>query len=268
MHLKRLIVALIVLPLLYLYVTELPPPYFLGLIVLVSLLAQREFYAMYRTKGFLCLLGFCSGCALLIGTALSSQWCPTEWKCDALPTLLMAAFILLASGRLFAEKDPASALRDLAPVLTGFLYIPVLLLAQWHLRLKGFEWILLLYGCVWASDSLAYYVGKGMGKRKLYYTVSPNKTVAGAVGSVLGGLLSGAALGQLLLPAEGPFASALCGGVIGLATIVGDLVESMFKRDAGVKDSGSLIPGHGGILDKIDGSLFAGPFLYWMTTVL
>jgi phosphatidate cytidylyltransferase len=268
MHLKRLIVALVALPLLYFYVTKLPPPYFLALIVLVNLLAQREFYAMYQTKGLLSLLGVCSGTALLVGAAFSSCRFPAEWTRNFFPMFLMVAFIVLATARLLAVRDPGCALRDLAPALAGFLYIPVLLLAQWYLRLKGYEWILLLYGCVWASDSLAYYVGKGMGKRKLYYAVSPNKTVAGAVGSVFGGILSGAALGALLLPGEGAPLSALFGGAIGVTTILGDLTESMFKRDAGVKDSGSLIPGHGGILDKIDGGLFAGPVLYWMTVAL
>jgi phosphatidate cytidylyltransferase len=268
MHLKRLAVALIALPLLYLYVTKLPPAYFLGLIVLVNLLAQREFYAMYRTKGLLSLLGVCAGTALLVGAALSTYGIQADWARDFFPMLLMATFIVIATARLFAVTDPVSALRDLAPPLAGFLYVPVLLLAQWYLRVKGHEWILLLYGCVWASDSLAYYIGKGVGRKKLYFAVSPNKTVEGAVGSVLGGILSGAALGPILFPHEGAALCALFGGVIGVTTILGDLAESMFKRDAGVKDSGSLIPGHGGILDKIDGGLFAGPVLYWMTLAL
>ncbi len=164
-------------------------------------------------------------------------------------------------------REPASSLKDISPVVTGFLYIPNLLLAQWYLRLQGYEWILFLYGCVWASDSAAYYIGKRIGKKKLYEEVSPNKTVEGAFGSIAGGMLSALLLGKLLLNAPVHILM-LTGAAVGAITIVGDLVESMFKRDADVKDSGSFIPGHGGILDKIDGALFAGPVLYWITSIL
>jgi phosphatidate cytidylyltransferase len=176
--------------------------------------------------------------------------------------------MLISSTRLFLVKDPSSSLRDISPAVTGFLYIPNLLLSQWYLRLQGYEWILFLYGCVWASDSLAYYIGKGVGRRKLYKEVSPNKTVAGAFGSIIGGILSALLLGKLMLNNIAILALIATGSAIGSVTIVGDLVESMFKRDAGVKDSGSFIPGHGGILDKIDGVLFAGPILYWITLLL
>ncbi|BCB95359.1 hypothetical protein JZK55_02810 [Dissulfurispira thermophila] len=121
---------------------------------------------------------------------------------------------------------------------------------------------------MWASDSLAYYIGKGMGKRRLYKEVSPNKTIAGAFGSVIGGMLSALLLGKLMMDNIAFYVLIAMGIAIGSITIVGDLIESMFKRDAGVKDSGSFIPGHGGILDKIDGALFAGPLLYWITLIL
>lgn len=268
MHLKRLIVALIALPLLYLYVAKLSPPYFLALIVLVSVAAQKEFHAMYRTNGVLSLLGLICGTALLVGTAVAPYFLPPQGTVHFLPVLLMASFIAMTTARLLIVREPAFALRDVGPPLAGVFYIPILLLAQWYLRLKGYEWILFLYGCVWAADSLAYYVGKGIGRRRLYYSVSPNKTVEGAFGSVAGGVLAGVALGSLLMHHQTPALFALLGGTVGLTTIVGDLVESMFKRDAGMKDSGALIPGHGGILDKIDGSLFAGPVLYWVATAL
>ena len=176
--------------------------------------------------------------------------------------------MLIALVRLFTKSGPLSSLKDIAPAVVGIFYIPNLLMAQWYLRLEGYEWILFLYGCVYASDSMAYYVGKGIGERKLYSAVSPNKTIAGAVGSVAGGVIASLILGALLLDHKGMFQLFVMGGVIGTVTIAGDLVESMFKRDANIKDSGSIIPGHGGLLDKIDGALFAGPVLYWMTLLL
>lgn len=265
-NLKRIIVAVIALPIFYLYITKLPPVFFLFLLTAVSALAQMEFHAIYKTKKLISFTGIISGILLLCLPLIQ----PSAFNLQ--PLVFILAFMLMSSTRLFLVKDPSSSLRDMSPAVTGFLYIPTLLLSQWYLRLQGDEWILFLYGCVWASDSLAYYIGKGMGKRKLYKEVSPNKTVAGAFGSAVGGILSALLLGRLLLiPEHGDInipALLLMGGAIGSVTIVGDLVESMFKRDAGVKDSGSFIPGHGGILDKIDGVLFAGPVLYLITLIL
>jgi phosphatidate cytidylyltransferase len=113
---------------------------------------------------------------------------------------------------------------------------------------------------------MAYYIGKGFGKRKLYVEMSPNKTVAGATGSVIGGATGALLLQTVIVPQLTAPSAVFAGIMIGIVTIVGDLVESMFKRDAGVKDSGGIIPGHGGVLDKVDGALFAGPVLYWILT--
>ncbi|MBZ0155601.1 MAG: phosphatidate cytidylyltransferase [Alphaproteobacteria bacterium] len=262
---RRVIVAAIVLPLLYLYITRLPASFFLLLLVLVAAAAQGEFYVMYRTKRSILLPGILCGTGLLAGVTLYSHYSASGVPPLLYPVLSMLSFMLIVSSRLFSIKDPSSSLADIAPAVTGFLYIPTLLLPQWFLRQQGYEWILFLYGCVWASDSVALYVGKGLGKRKLYREVSPNKTVEGAIGSVAGGALSGLLLGSLLLKGVGIPASLLMGSAVGAVTILGDLVESMFKRDAGVKDSSSLFPEHGGVLDKIDGVLFAGPVLFLIT---
>lgn len=260
MHLKRVIVAALAIPLLYLYITKLPPVFFLILLIAVAAAAQIEFHKMYKTAKSISFIGIITGIFILA----SSYFSPEGLSGSALFIIFMISFIFISSARLFIRKDPSSSLRDISPAITGLLYIPNLLLAQWYLRLEGYEWIILLYGCVWASDSLAYYIGKGFGKRKLYKEVSPHKTVAGAFGSVAGGILSALLLGSLMFNKMGIFVLIVIGSTIGAITIVGDLVESMFKRDAGVKDSGALIPGHGGILDKIDGVLFAGPVLYWI----
>lgn len=183
--------------------------------------------------------------------------------------VLIVGFMILSTYRLFS-KAPEGSLSDIAPAVVGIAYIPTLLLPQWHLRLMGSEWIVLLYGSVWASDSLAYYVGKGIGRHKLYYAVSPNKTLEGAIGSILGGTVASILIAWLIglynsqgfLGSISPLKIGLLGLLIGFITIIGDLVESMFKRDAKIKDSGSILPGHGGLLDKLDGALFAGPVMY------
>jgi len=132
----------------------------------------------------------------------------------------------------------------------------------------GPAWIIFLYGTIWGADSAAYYIGKGFGKRKLYESMSPNKTIEGGVASVVGGAICALLLQRILGVGLAPGLALVVGALVGGVTIVGDLVESMFKRDAGVKDSGTIIPGHGGLLDKIDGVLFAGPVLYWAVRAL
>ena len=124
----------------------------------------------------------------------------------------------------------------------------------------GPRWLLAALALVWAADSGAYFAGRHLGRRKLAPTISPNKTVEGAVGGLLAGVAVAIGLGlwagadSAQLPAL-----ALVAALAVAVSIVGDLVESLLKRQAGVKDSGHLIPGHGGILDRIDGVLAAVP---------
>lgn len=259
MHFRRLVVAIILLPLLYLYITRLSQTFFFLLLLAVSVAAQWEFYSMYRIKGIMKWLGIASGVFILITLIINKGF---------IYSALAMAFIAFSFARLAWKRGPASSMHDISPLVLALLYIPGLLGFQILLRNSGPEWIMLLYGCVWASDSLAYYAGKTIGGKKLYVEISPNKTIAGAYGSVIGGAVSGWLLGMIFIQQMGLPKSVLIGAIIGITTIIGDLVESMFKRDAGVKDSGSLIPGHGGILDKIDGALFAGPVLYWLSLSL
>jgi len=258
MHIKRLAAAVVLLPIFYFYVMELPQVYFFMLLLAASIIAQWEFYSMYRISGVMKVSGIFLGIALLAAAHLSGD----------MTNMLMLSIMAISSLRLLSKRDPSSSLRDISPVVLSLLYIPCLLGVQLSIRGAGPVWIIFLYGCVWASDSLAYYAGKGLGRRRLYREVSPNKTIVGAFGSLVGGALSGLLLDLILIHTMNLWKSAIIGLGIGATTILGDLVESMFKRDAGVKDSGVLIPGHGGILDKIDGVLFAGPVLYWMAGAL
>lgn len=258
MHRKRIITAAIALPLGIAYVMLLPPVFFTALLCVGAALGVHEFYAMYGVKGPLKTVG------ILLAAVIPASAHLTGGVLD----YLVASFMVLAAMRLFMKKDPSSALKEAAPVIVGLVYIPALLGFQTGLRAMGPGWIIFLYATIWGADSAAYYIGKGFGKRKLYESMSPNKTVEGAVASVVGGALSALALKALLSIPIPVGQVVVIGLVTGAVTIVGDLVESMFKRDAGVKDSGTLIPGHGGILDKIDGVLFAGPALRWMLAAL
>lgn len=252
MHLKRLIVAAILLPLLYLYIMRLPSIYFFCLILSISTIALWEFYSMYGVKGFMKVTGLLLGLVIPMAFYLVRE--------DFL-TILILTIILVFVIRLFAKKDPSSSLRDSGNIIIPLLYIPCLLNFQLLLREASPEWIIFLYGAVWASDSFAFYIGKTFGKRRLYEEISPNKTVAGAIGSLIGGMAASYLFSIFLVDMEIKKVI-LTGIIVGVSAVIGDLIESMFKRDAGVKDSSNIIPGHGGILDKIDGSLFTGPMLW------
>jgi phosphatidate cytidylyltransferase len=237
----------------------LPIEYYMLLLLFVSFLAMSEFYSMYRIKGILKNVCLVSGLSIL-GVSYFFE--------DFVPDIIILSVMVLITVRLFMKRDPFSSLSDLSPPLIGLLYIPGLFIFQTYIRKFGPEWIIFLYATVWAADSMAYYIGRGIGKRRLYVEISPNKTVAGAAGSVIGGI-AGAILLKTTILTSLTLSSAIAVGImIGMISVIGDLVESMFKRNAGVKDSGVIIPGHGGVLDKIDGALFTGPVLYWTLTVM
>jgi phosphatidate cytidylyltransferase len=127
-------------------------------------------------------------------------------------------------------------------------------------------WVLAVVLSTWAGDSAAYLAGRAFGRHKLAPVVSPGKTIEGALGGLLAAVLVSAAVFGMsgALPI---WAGALVGGVIGVCGQIGDLSESFLKRQAGVKDSGNLIPGHGGMLDRVDALLFAFPaalLMYWV----
>jgi phosphatidate cytidylyltransferase len=126
---------------------------------------------------------------------------------------------------------------------------------------NGRVWLILLLVCTWANDTVAYLVGCKWGRHRMAPTLSPGKTVEGAVCGVLGSIL--AALLVIFFSSHLPLLPVLLlGALVGIAGQVGDLVESALKRQAGIKDAGRLIPGHGGILDRFDSMLFTAPLVY------
>jgi phosphatidate cytidylyltransferase len=256
---KRLITAVIFIPLFYLYVMKLPGGYFFGLLSVVALLGLYEFYRMFRLNTGLTVLSI-SGGLLFLYLSYRGLLAGEGNRSGDFLNLLSLFFIALVLFRAFIRKEPRDALRDTGISLTGLVYVVLLITYQLRLRELGPHWIIYLYGVIWISDSSAYYVGSTIGKRRLYPSLSPKKTVEGAIGSLIGGGIGSVILGKAL---DIERAGLLLGIIIGGLCVVGDLIESMFKRDAGVKDSSNLIPGHGGVLDKIDSALFVAPFLYW-----
>jgi phosphatidate cytidylyltransferase len=175
--------------------------------------------------------------------------------------LILIAF-LSAIAPLLAGVNPAAALGGAASTLFGVFLIVLPATAMCSLRDFSPRAVLLLFLIVWGCDSFAYYTGRNFGRRKLAPVVSPNKTWEGTIGGLAGATLVGAAAGAWwVMPELGPVRGALAGALASSAGQIGDLVESLWKRGAGVKDSGVFLPGHGGFYDRIDSLLFAGPVL-------
>jgi phosphatidate cytidylyltransferase len=256
---KRHVVGALILPFFFAYIYYLSPiPYFLALLGLAAVIAMWEFYVMYKVPVKLYIPG------IMIGSALFYLSC--RYPEYFISGVFISMFLLLFL-RLFLKATPAGCMSDIGPIGTGFFYIAFFLSFQWLIRTGdyGLENIFLLYISVWFADGMAYYIGTYMGRYKLYPAVSPNKTVEGAVGSLIGGALGAVIIKTVFhLPHISTNGAIAIGAILGIAALTGDLIESMFKRDAGVKDSSNLIPGHGGILDKLDGFLVAGPVLYFI----
>jgi len=256
---KRHVAGALILPVLIAFVYYLPPwPYFLALLAVVAALAMWEFYTMYRVPARLYLPGIAIGAALFYLSCRHPEYFTFG---------VFSGLFLILLLRLLLVTTPSGCMSSLGPLVLGFFYIAFSLSFQWLLRTgeNGLEYIFLLYASVWLSDSMAYYVGTYLGRNKLYPAVSPNKTIEGAFGSVAGGALGAVIIKNIFdIPGLSGTEAAAVGAALGTAALFGDLIESMFKRDAGVKDSSNIIPGHGGMLDKIDGFLAAGPILYFI----
>jgi phosphatidate cytidylyltransferase len=177
--------------------------------------------------------------------------------------VLMTAVIAVGAMAVASGQPGAAILRDTTAALFPALYIGMPLGALAAVRgLAGREAVLLLMVTIVVSDTAQYYTGRTFGRRPLAPSISPKKTVEGAIGGVVCGTLALTAGGLWILPSTPLAILALVGAAIGALGIVGDLFESLLKRSAGLKDSSALIPGHGGVLDRIDSWLFAAPVYY------
>ncbi len=244
----RLATAAIGMPLTVIFVM-LGTPWLLVGVVAVIIVGIAEFYRMVERVGYRPIWE--AGMAAGILFALEAAW-PQPWQNAVLPALLVyTVAVYLRRGR------PERVLANTALTLFGALYVGYLM--SYVLRLRALEGgsasALLVIFSVWAADSAAFFVGLAAGRRKLLPQVSPNKSVEGAAGGVAAGVLAGLICGgafHVPLPM-----AAVVGGLCAVASILGDLWESAIKREVGVKDAGGILPGHGGILDRFDGLLFA-----------
>ena len=164
---------------------------------------------------------------------------------------------------LFDKNEIHLSLASKYLYLMGYVIFPFLLITRLPLAEGVFnpKIIIGLFILIWINDTMAYVVGKSIGKRKLFERISPKKTIEGFLGGLVFAVICSVFIAQyyILQPVFIWISIALIVGIIGT---IGDLVESKFKRIAGVKDSGKIMPGHGGILDRLDSIIFAGPFVF------
>jgi phosphatidate cytidylyltransferase len=163
---------------------------------------------------------------------------------------------------LFRFKDLATVSGRLSLTVAGWMYAGLLLPFIAHLKALSGSWVLLTLMIAWFGDTAAYFAGRFLGRTKLYPAVSPGKTWAGSFGGLVGSFGAAALANLWYFPQLGWVHGAIISVVGGAIGQSGDLVESMLKRSFGVKDSGNILPGHGGILDRVDAVLFISPWIW------
>ncbi len=259
MVLKRVLSAIILIPAVLVIVLYFPVLWFAAVTSVVTFLALREYNGFVLKEE-----GLWPGLLWILPGALLPLLFHLFGKIYLAP-FLVAVTVLFFCVRCFSFKGPEGATREIGLRVFGFLYVGLLFSHFVLVReLSGGQWwILFAFVVVWLNDTFAYYGGRSLGKRKLAPMISPGKTIEGAICGLIGGTL-GALLYVWGFKMGIGVASVIgIAFVAGVAGILGDLAESILKRDADVKDSGSLIPGHGGLLDRVDSMLFAVPVVYY-----
>ena len=252
----RVLSALVLLPIVVGTVWYLPPWGTLALALVAAALAFAEFATLAAALGAHVPRAVSGVAVLAVCAALGSGRIPLDL------VLLTAAIVVGVLAVAGGPPGPA-VLRDAAAALFPVLYIGLPLGALAAVRaFSGREAVLLLMVTMVVSDSAQYYTGRALGRRALAPAISPKKTVEGAIGGLVFGTAVMVAGSLWIFPAASLTIVLLAGLAIVALGMVGDLFESLLKRSAGVKDSSHLIPGHGGVLDRIDSWLFAGPAFY------
>lgn len=255
---QRIVVGLIALPVI-LIPTWLGGVWIAILFLAFAVLGMLEFYRLMEIGGYQPnrVLGTLWAVAL-VGAAVRPQWLP-------LSLVLMAGLIATLVDSLRKKEKPVNHWFATA---VGALYVGVLLGQALALRyvVDGLWWILFGFLITWANDTAAYFVGVTVGKHKLWPRISPKKTWEGTLGGWIGAALVGMGVVMLspLSASNSPWFGLAVGAFCGVLALLGDLSVSIIKRQVGVKDSGALFPGHGGVLDRMDSLLFVLPFIYQM----
>ena len=253
---SRVLSALLLLPIVVGSIWFLPPLATLFLAEIAAVLALLEYVQLAHALG--------AHVPRAIAASSVAGACAAMARPDVPLDLVLLTCVIVVGALAVGSGRPGPAiLRDAAATLFPVAYIGLPLGAIAAIRaFAGREALLLLIGAIVISDSAQYYTGRAFGRSPLAPSISPKKTREGALGGILFGTAALALGASYLFPAAHPVLTILCAATVVVLGIVGDLFESLLKRSAGVKDSSALIPGHGGMLDRIDSWLFAAPVYY------
>ena len=255
----RLLVALVGIPLGVALIVVGGAAYAVAL-GLLMLLGLHEYYTLVRPYRPNLLVGYVAA----IGVLVAAYFAGVPGMAGAMAASLVLFFLWGMGGRLGDHLVGRMAVTafGLAWVVMGFGHLLLLRGLE-----NGMTLTILAVGATWTNDTLAYFVGRFFGRRKMARRISPKKTVEGAIGGLVGAVLFALAL-KAYTPWLPVREAAIMGAVIGVTGQWGDLFESMVKRDLRRKDSGRLLPGHGGVLDRFDSLLFVGAATYWLSVLL
>jgi phosphatidate cytidylyltransferase len=256
---KRWLTGIIIVPVLLLVILFGNEPMFAAVVILFTFGGVWEYnnmvfgqgFAMEKTEGLILSI-------IIPALALTGN---SQYMIAALVFAVMIVFILFV----LSIKEPKFDVLSVAKVIFGMMYIPFLMSYFISLRMleKGIQWIVFVLVLAFIGDTVALYVGKYFGKHKLAPVVSPGKTVEGLIGLVCGSTVACTVFAYFFLPGISLVQIALLGFTGGIIGQLGDICESAFKRNYGLKDAGSILPGHGGILDRLDCLIFITPFVYY-----
>ncbi len=251
--------ALIMVPPVLLLIILGPPSILQLMVLLATFFGLREYYNLVlpHPKRIERVAGI--GLGLILSILIFSG------AIRGISLFLVITLLALSVLYMATSKDLSSTIPEMGMTLFGIFFIGFLLAYVSLIRKlpNGRLWVLFLIVTVWAGDISALLIGSFFGKHKLYPKISPNKTFEGLGGSILGSIIVAFAFAFLFLPRLQKGICILLAIGIGILGQLGDFTESMLKRSAHVKDSGTLIPGHGGMLDRLDSFLFSAPFLHY-----
>lgn len=229
-------------------------------ISIISLIGANEYYSICLKKDGLFLR------IPLIASALLPILATYYKRPDLVFALLIFSLVANACITVFNAAKLHSPFDILVKANFGSLYLGLftsclVLFMAWP---DGAAWLLFLTTITAASDTGAYFIGKSVGKNKLCPSISPGKTIEGFIGGMICGTLCSLLVATAVFDSVNPVALTLCAMLLSALGVVGDLVESLLKRSMNVKDSGSILPGHGGVLDRVDSLLLTAPVLYFL----
>ena len=256
---KKIWTATVIVPPVIFLIALGPPVVLILMVLLATFFGLREFYnlTLPHSKWIERWVGM--GLGLILCLIISQG--DTKIVSPFLVLLLLLLSILFMS----TSQNLSSTISSMGIMFFGMFYVGFLLSHVSLIRnmIDGKQWVLFLIATVWAGDISAFLSGSFFGRHKLFPKISPNKTYEGLVGGIVGSITVALAFALLFIPQlEIGFCIFLAIG-LGVLGQLGDFTESMLKRSAQVKDSGSLIPGHGGMLDRLDSFLFSAPFLHY-----